>query len=232
MHKKTLRTLTLLSALSLLSACSPQTAGQSTPQVGDIASMLLQGLTGQGNSTAAAAGKTGASILDHLLNKVMAAPALTPQELAGTWTYKGSNCFFESENLLAQAGGIAIASQVESKIDAQLAKLGIQAGTTRFTFTPDGNFTLQLGQRQFAGTYVFDPKTRTLQLSALMGLFSLQPQVVRSAQGISLLFEADKLLSLAKTTASVVGKADSTVGLISSVMGSYKGMRIGLKLSK
>lgn len=230
MSKNFLRALKATALLSLASCTPPSDTAQSNNN-SNIGSSLLQGLLGGGKNVANATAQTGGSILDHLVSSVMGNTPLTPKDLIGKWHYKGSDCLFESENLLAQAGGVLVAAQVESKIDQQLAKYGFKKGSSTFTFAPDGTFTATLGGRQISGTYMLDPKTRKLQLSALMGLFSLQPQVVRTSKGISFLFEADKLLSLTRSVATLVGKTDSTVGLAASLMENYKGMRLGLQFT-
>lgn len=65
------------------------------------------------------------------------------------------------------------------------------------------------------------------------GLLNLQPQVVRNGNGIALLFESDKLLGILGTASSLLGKmGNNNLSLVSSLLGNYQGMRIGLKLSK
>lgn len=221
-----------LSTLALLatSSCSTSQSTKSSATNDNLGASLLHSLTGLNSKQQA--GQSGSSVFQHLLSSVLNNAPLTHKDLLGKWTFQGSDCLFESENLLAQAGGTLAATQVESKVDGYLSKVGIVKGSCTFSFAPDGSFTATLGGRQITGTYVFDPKTSRLQLSALMGLFSLQPRVVRSGKGISLLFEADKLLALAKTVASFLGKNDTTMAIASSVMTSYKGMQLGLQLKK
>lgn len=231
MQKKTFLGLVLIGALGL-NSCTPQNGGSGSSAGTSIASSLLHGLFGGGSGTGSAAAAAGGSILDHLLGSLLSRAPITQKEIIGTWTYRGSDCVFESENLLAQAGGLVASSQVERKVDEQLAKYGIGKGVTTFTFAPDGTFTATLGKRKISGTYVLNPTTRTLQLSALLGLISFDPQIVRRGSGFSLLFKADKILSLANTVATIVGKSNSTVGVLASLMDNYQGMRIGLKMQR
>ena len=104
---------------------------------------------------------------------------------------------------------------------------------TRFTFNADKTFTATLNGRNMSGTYSLDTASKTLHLQFVGGLLNLQPQVTRNGNGIALLFESDKLLGLLSTASSLLGKmGNSNLAMVSSLLGNYQGMRIGLKLSK
>lgn len=47
------------------------------------------------------------SILSGVAKAVVGNKATTASSIIGTWTYSGPECQFESENLLAKAGGVA-----------------------------------------------------------------------------------------------------------------------------
>lgn len=214
MNKSLLAALALASSLLLTASCDTLNTKQGTAGT-------LQAIN------------TGGGLISNLLSNVLGGGSVSEKDLVGTWTYNGVSCAFESENLLAQAGGIAASSAIETKIDAQLKKYGITKGATRFTFNTDKTFTATLGGRNISGTYSLDPKSKTLQLQVVGGLLNLRPQVARTGNGISLLFESDKLLGLLGTASSILGKmGDSSLSLVSSLLGNYQGMRIGLKISK
>ena len=176
---------------------------------------------------------TGGNMLTNLVGNLLNGGTVSERDLVGTWTYNGVSCVFESQNFLAQAGGVAASSALEAKIDEQLKRYGISKGVTRFTFNADKTFTATLNGRNMSGTYSLDPSTKTLRLQFVGGLLNLQPQVARNGNGIALLFESDKLLGLLGTASSFLGKmGNSNLAMVSSLLGNYQGMRIGLKLSK
>lgn len=202
---------------------------------GQIAQALLGSGLGTGTQdTTAQTIATGTNLLGNLLSSFMGGVAVTEQELVGTWSYQGVDAVFESENVLAKAGGTLAAAQLESKIDTYVAKYGIQKGITKFTFNADKTFTATMGKKNFAGTYVYDPNTKVLTLTAMGGLFNLRPKVARTATGISLLFPADKLLTLLNTTATIVGNTGALGQLdsLTQLLNNYSGLQLGLQLQK
>ena len=69
-----------------------------------------------------AAGNAGAqdlkSVLSGVVKNVVGDKTTTESSIIGTWTYAGPECQFESDNLLAKAGGEVAAKDVEEKIQA------------------------------------------------------------------------------------------------------------------
>ena len=215
MNKSIIAAFALASTLLLTTSCDVLNAGQSN------------------TANTLSALNTGGGMLTNLLSNVLSGGSVTERDLVGNWTYDGVKCAFESQNLLAQAGGVAAASAVETKVDEQLKNYGIRKGVTRFNFKADKTFTATLGGRNMSGTYSLDTQSKTLHLQFMSGLLNLQPQVVRNGNGIALLFESDKLLGILGTASSLLGKmGNNNLSLVSSLLGNYQGMRIGLKLSK
>ncbi len=156
--------------------------------------------------------------------------SLKQADLLGTWTYASPECLFESENLLKKAGGEVAAAQVEKKLEEQFTKIGIKAGVSKYTFAEDGSYQMTIGSRTISGTYTFDEKAQTVTMSAALGLFSSTALVEKSGNSLSLLYDADKLLSVVSSLGALSG--NKTVSGLSSLLGSYDGMKIGFKMSK
>ena len=176
---------------------------------------------------------TGGTMLTNLVGNFLNGGSVTERDLVGTWTYNGVNCVFESQNLLAQAGGVAASSALETKIDEQLKRYGISKGVTRFTFNADKTFTATLNGRNMSGTYSLDTASKTLHPSIRRRTPQPPAPSHSQRQRHRLLFESDKLLGLLSTASSLLGKmGNSNLAMVSSLLGNYQGMRIGLKLSK
>lgn len=207
--------------------------------LGTAASALMQSGLGQQAGSAAgtvakgvASALTNGNTIRNLLSTFIGNTPITEEALYGNWTYQGVEVAFESENLLAKAGGAVAAGTVEQKIDEQLQKYGIKPGSVKFTFSKDHTFTANLGGKNVSGTYTFDPASRQLTLTAAFGLFNQSCTVGNTVEGISLLFPADKLLALATTAGTLLGQSNSTIGTLSQLLQNYKGMQIGLSLKK
>ena len=92
------------------------------------------------------------SILSGVANAVANKVTGESASLTGTWAYVGPDCKFESDNLLAKAGGEVAAKQVEDKMSGVLEKLGFKEGTT-YTFNADSTYTSVVGGKTVNGTY-------------------------------------------------------------------------------
>ena len=151
------------------------------------------------------------SILSGVANAVANKVTGESASLTGTWAYVGPDCKFESDNLLAKAGGEVAAKQVEDKMSGVLEKLGFKEGTT-YTFNADSTYTSVVGGKTVNGTYSYNADTKEM----------------------SLLFKADKLMSLAQTiTGAVASKSsNSAVSTASSLLSQYDGLQLGVQLKK
>lgn len=132
--------------------------------------------------------------------------------LEGTWKYTGPDCKFESDNFLAQAGGELASKKVEEKMSDVLTKLGFTDGCT----------------------YVFNADTKELTMKTKLGIkfTAIVSQQVLSSNKMSLLFKADKLMSLAQTIGGALGNSNSTISAATSLLNQYEGLQLGFELEK
>lgn len=186
------------------------------------------GTTTQTTTADAVSGLLG-SLLGGLLSSTM-----TEQTLIGTWTYQAPEVRFESENLLAKAGGEVAAASIEQKLATYLQKVGITKGATTYTFNSDKTFTIQTGSRTIStGTYTFDANNKILKMQGTLGLMNQTCTVGMDGTNLCLLYDADKMLTAVNALGTFLGKSNSTLGSVASVLGSnYKGMKLGFKMAK
>lgn len=204
----------LLSTVCILSSC-----GTTNP-----ASKTSNQATSTSNGTAS-------SGLGNLLGALLGnSSEVKKADLIGTWNYEAPDCRFESENLLKQAGGEIAAKQVEAKLSEAFSKVGIVKGTCKLEFTENGTCKVIMGGHTINATYVFDEATRQLTLSTAFGLANMTGTVYKSGKKISVLFDGQKLLTLISWAGSL--SSSTTVKSVSSILGSYDGMLVGLELVK
>ncbi len=180
--------------------------------------------------------QTQAQSLSDLLNLDKISKAVntltglnTSDNITGTWNYTGSAVEFKSDDLLKKAGGAVAASTVESKVDAQLSKVGITKGQMSFTFNADSTFTSTVGARNMSGTYTYDKTTRKVQLTYAY-LLNISANVNCTSSNLELLFESDKLL---KILAFLSSKSSNTsIKTIGTLANGYDGMMVGFDLKK
>lgn len=182
-------------------------------------------------SSASAATQIGSGILSSLIGNVLGTPTLKKANLIGTWNYSSSDCKFESENFLQQAGGEIAAKTIENKLNDLFGKVGIKQGALSFTFNEDGSYQMGIGGRNINGTYTLDEETGTLTMVGMFGITKSEAVVtLNSTNSISILYDATKLMQVLNAFASQSG--NTTVQSISSLIGSYNGLKIGFELTK
>lgn len=196
---------------------------------GSVVAGVLGGLLGGGTTTGSSS--TGSSIINGILNNVIGSATFSQADLcAHTWKYSKPGCAFTSENLLAKAGGEIAASKIEEDLSKYYSKFGFSKSNTYFTFKTDGTFAAKIDGKSWNGTYTFDEKTHAIQLKGL--LLSASGFATRTANGISLLFEQKKLLTLIKTLSKLNLTGSTTMSAVSSIVDNYDGVRIGFEMTK
>ena len=169
------------------------------------------------------------SILSGVAKAVVGNKATTASSIIGTWTYSGPECQFESENLLAKAGGEMAAKEVEEKMIAVYNKVGMN--NIRYTFNEDGTYSHQMKKRTVTGSYVFDDAAKTITMTGKLGLKTVA-YVTVTGNDMSMVFKADKLMSILKTITGAASKVNSTAATINSVAEAYDGLMLGFELKK
>lgn len=187
-------------------------SAQAQIDLGSIAKGVLSSATGSSDVSSA---------IGSILNSSKAA---TSETILGTWVYSEPAIVFESSNLLKQAGGKLAASAIENKLSTQLQKAGFTKGKYTITFNQDGSFTSTNGD----GTYTLSGSS--IKLSFLSGAAAINGTTQIDNGQLTIAFDSSKLLKFASAAGKVVG--NSTLSTISSIAGSYDGMKTGMKFTK
>ena len=190
-----------------------------------LASLVMVSCGNMGQVMSAMTNGTG---IANAVKSVIGLDKVKAQQLIGDWKYKGPGCAFTSENLLAKAGGEMAAVQIEEKVKPYYQQVGLSAENTFISFKEDGTFSSQIAGTPFNGQYTFDEATQKITLKSLF--FSVNCYAKKEVGGISILFEANKLLTLLQTMAAFSGNKD--LQTISDLSKKYDGVRIGFDMNK
>ena len=82
--------------------------------------------------------------------------------------------------------------------------------------------------KSWKGTYTFDEKTHAITMKGL--LLNVSGYATKTTNGISLLFESKKLLTLVQTLTALSG--NSTLSTIGNITKNYDGVRVGFEMAK
>ena len=205
------KVLSLLASAFLLAGCGTMGSSDS----GNILGSILGALGNENTVT---------SIADLVIGKIR----IDQSQLVGTWKYHSPSCAFTSENLLAKAGGAAVAAQIKTKLEPTFQQVGVSANNTYFTFTQDNQFQAKINGIPWNGTYTYDPESGTLKMKSL--LLSSTAFITRSTRGLNLNFESKKLLNILQVAGAMSGNAN--LQTISDLSKNYDGVRLGFEMYK
>lgn len=181
-----------------------------------------------GNMSQMLGAMTNGTGVVNAISSVIGLDKVKAQNLIATWKYSGPGCAFTSKNLLAKAGGEVAAVQIEQKLLPYYQQVKISESNTYITFNENGTFSSKIAGTPFSGNYTFDEASQKITLKGL--LLSVNCYAKKEANGISILFEAKKLLTVLQTMSAMSGNKDlQTIGDLSK---NYDGVRVGFDMKQ
>lgn len=152
--------------------------------------------------------------------------------ITGTWQYSGTAVELESKDILKKAAAKLAVETIEKKLDETIAKIGITPGLFAFTFNEDKSFIVGFKKKEIKGTYTLsdDKKKLTLTFGRFTKLGTMEVITDLGSKELDLMFKADNLLELLGKITSE-GNSDS-MKTLSTLVGAYEGINLGLELSK
>ena len=195
-----------------------------------ILSNLLGKLKGSSSTeTTTSTENIVSNVLGSLLGNSV---TLSKSTILGTWSYTGASCVLESDNALAEIGGTVATSKIEDKMNTYLGKVGVKEGKCSFTFADNDTCTVKVGSREIKGRYTLDGENKTIQFSFLQDRLTSTAHVAYNVTSLSIVFNADKMLSLVQKVAPTAASYSATLATLSTLLESYNGMMLGMKLKK
>ena len=101
----------------------------------------------------------------------------------------------------------------------------------QYTFGEDGSYSCTIKGKTSSGTYTFDSDAKTVTMKSKLGIKTVA-YVTVTGDSMSLVFKADKLMSVLKTLTGAASSVNSTASTINSIADSYDGLRLGFELKK
>lgn len=152
--------------------------------------------------------------------------------ITGTWQFSGTAVELESKDILKKAAAKLAVETIEKKLDETIAKIGITPGLFAFTFNEDQSFIVGFKKKEIKGTYTLsdDKKKLTLTFGRFTKLGTMEVITDLGSKELDLMFKADNLLELLGKITSE-GNSDS-MKTLSTLVGAYEGINLGLELSR
>lgn len=170
--------------------------------------------------------------LGNLAETVLTNSGILKTDITGCWTYAQADCKFKTEDLAKQAGGALISSQVSGKLSDVYSRIGIKPGSFKFQFNSDSTFVSTLGAKTLKGSYSLKDNCITLEykIAGKIKTASVDAHIQKAGDNLSLLFNADKLLSLFGQLCSVSNIA--ALKTAATLAEGYDGMMIGYEMKR
>ncbi len=167
------------------------------------------------------------------VTKAVTSNQATAKNIVGTWQYSKPACTFDSDNILATAGGEIASEKIEEKMAQICAQAGLKNTTCKYVFDSNGKYSCTVNNRVSSGTYTFDEKNKKINLVTTTGI-KFNGKVVMNGNTMQLLFSSDKLLKLLQTMSSAAGNTsvNSTMNVLTSLSSQYNGMNLGFEMKK
>ena len=216
----------LATTLSFMSCGFGTTQGTTTGNNNNAALEAGVGVLGAlltGSNTTDATSSLLTGVIGSLLDNAQSG------SIIGTWVYQEPAIQFESENLLAQAGGSLASSTMVNKLNPYFKAIGITKGKFSLTFNSDNTCSYTINGNTYNGTYVFDKSKKTVTISGTLFTFPTA-YVSVSVNSMALTFDSTKLLTLTQGIGNAIPSA--TINTISSLSSSFKGMKTGFMFKK
>lgn len=169
------------------------------------------------------------SMLGGVLKNVVGDKTTTAESIIGTWEYVGPECQFDSDNALAKAGSEVAAQEVEEKMQSVYDKVGMKG--CKYTFNQDGSYSTTIKGKTTKGTYTFDSENKAIIMKGSLGI-KTTAYVSVMGSSMSLVFNADKLMTVLKAVTGAASKVNSTAKAVNGLAKSYDGLRVGFELKK
>ena len=169
--------------------------------------------------------------ISNMVEGVFSSSNISVADMTGTWNSDGPAVCFQSDNFLKNAGGIAAAAAVESKLAPYYQQYGLNNAV--LTVQSNGTFTLSLGKLiNLNGTITpasgADKGVFNFNFTALgMNIGSVTTYVQKTSGTMDVMFDASKLKGLLTKVGQMTGI--SIVQTVSSILESYEGLCIGFK---
>ena len=217
--KKNLLILSVVLFCILLSSCNAYNYQKNTKT--DASSLIDNAISGNTSQTTT---DLWGRVLSYLLN----GNSITKDNIIGTWIYSSPKVIFESENILAKIGSEVASDKIEKTLGDQLSRIGFTQGKTSLSFKEDNTCSFTYGSRTYPGTYKFDTSTNKLTITGALGVGTVKCTACKNGNELYMLFDSDKVLSIL-TALSNSSLGNSTA---SSVLGNYKGLKLGWSMTK
>ena len=171
--------------------------------------------------------------LGNIIEGVFTSSNIDIADLEGECTITGPAVSFKSDDFLKNAGGLAAASMIETKIEPYYTKYGLTGA--KLVIDTEGNYSLQIKNKyNISGTITRSEGAAQGTFDFNFGLLgkkvtSLTTYVQKTPKTMDIMFDASKFKTIISAIANISGM--SLAKTASRLLNQYEGLCIGFKLT-
>lgn len=167
--------------------------------------------------------------VENILNGVISSSNIEVKDLVGTWNYNAPAIEFESDDMLKDAGGIAVTTSIEQKLAPYYTKAGLN--NSSIIFTTEGKFTMKFKKGSIKGSVTKSGYNFIFHFNGISQAKGFDVKAyIKKGTALEITFDASKLVTLINTISSVTGNA--TVSSAVKLLNSYEGVYAGFEYKK
>ncbi len=215
-----------LIALSMPSVAGAQSKLSSI--LSDVKEKTSKSSSDDDSSSSSSSSSTGSKLVKGVVTSLLGMNKLNEKNLEGKWSYIEPCVVLESDNVLAKIGGDVAMNKVESTLKSCLEGIGFKAGKVTMTLESDSTGVMTISGKDVKLNWHVDDTNLVLTLLKK----DIPVNASLSSGDLQLAMSMDKLLDLVEAVLGGLGNVSSIGNLLSSVMGKYDGLYLGLKFEK
>lgn len=167
------------------------------------------------------------STLSALTNIISSKLIPSSDQIVGTWRYQKPAVMFVSSNVLKSTAASVASSTIETKLQTKLNAVGVKPGKMSITYNADKTFTVERnGKKVASGTYTVSSNDITMTFKGRKTPCKVTPQLDNGT--LVIVTDVSKLQNLITSLGSNI----SQLSTVTSLLKSYDGAKVGIRMSK
>jgi len=218
-------------AITFLSGCGsmPSASKGTSSPVTNANSAQTSGLGALLGGLTSGSSADANSMIGGVIGKLVGGLVTSPS-IEGTWVYSEPTIQFESESLLAKAGGAVATGKIVEKVKPYYERIGVVKGSVVIDFKSDNSCSYTINGNTYDGTYVYNKETNVVEMNDAHGIKIIAAYATVSSKNLAISFDATKLLTLLQTFGA--SSTNTTVAGLTTLSKSFTGMKVGFLFDK
>ncbi len=217
--------------VAIIALSMPNVAGAQSKLkniLSDVKEKTSKSSSSDESESSSSSSSTGSKLVKGVVTSLLGMNKLNEKNLEGKWSYIEPCVVLESDNVLAQIGGDVAMNKVESTMQSFLEGVGFKAGKVAMTLESESTGVMTISGKDVKMNWHVDDTNLVFTIAKK----DIPVNASLSGGDLQLAMSMEKVLDLMEAVLSGVGKISSLGNVLSSLMGKYDGLYLGLRFEK